>query len=89
MDKRGGGGGWYFLIPYTAPIDRIIFYDCVEQYPFVAKGSYDSFYLTPPLLYRVVKKKVSFGIFSIIESTYDIDFFTVKITGKILSLSKF
>ena len=49
MDKRGGGGGWYFLIPYTAPTDRIIFYDCVEQYPFVAKGSYDSFYLTPPL----------------------------------------
>ena len=40
----------YFLIPYTAPTDRIIFYDCVEQYPFVAKASYDSFYLTPPLL---------------------------------------
>ena len=51
--KEGGGGGWYFLIPYTAPTDRIIFYDCVEQYPFVAKGSYDSFYLTPPLLNKV------------------------------------
>ena len=40
-------------------------------------------------LYRVVKKKVSFGIFSIIKTTYDIDFFTVKTTDKILSLSKF
>ena len=39
--------------------------------------------------YRVVKKKVSFGIFSIIKTTYDIEFFTVKTTGKILSLSKF
>ena len=48
--KEGGGGGWYFFIPYTAPTEMIIFYDCVEQYPFVAKGSYDSFYLTPSLL---------------------------------------
>ena len=39
--------------------------------------------------YRVVKKKVSFGIFSIIKTTYDIEFFTVKTTGKVLSLSKF
>ena len=39
--------------------------------------------------YRVVKKKVPYSIFSIIKTTYDIDFFTVKITGKILSLSKF
>ena len=31
--KEGGGGGLYFPIPYTAPTDRIIFYDCVEQYP--------------------------------------------------------
>ena len=31
--KEGGGGGLYFLIPYTAPTDRITFYDCVEQYP--------------------------------------------------------
>ena len=34
-------------------------------------------------------KKVSFGIFSIIKTTYHIDFFTVKITDKVLSLSKF
>ena len=47
------------------------------------------FYFLDATTYRVVKKKVSFGIFSIIKTTYDIDFFTVKITDKILSLSKF
>ena len=34
-------------------------------------------------------KKVSLGIFSIIKTTYNINFFTVKITYKVLSLSKF
>ena len=42
-----------------------------------------------PFRYRVVKKKVSFGISSTIKTTYIIDFFTMKITVKVLSLSKF
>ena len=46
-------------------------------------------YLIGISIYRVVKKKVSFGIFSIIKTMYDIEFFTVKTTGKVLSLSKF
>ena len=35
------------------------------------------------------KKKVSFGIFSIIKTTYGENFSAVKITDKVLSLSKF
>ena len=34
-------------------------------------------------------KKVSFGIFHIIKTNYNIDFFTVKTTDKVLSLNKF
>ena len=43
----------------------------------------------PYILYRVVTRKFSLGIFSIIKTTYNVNFFTVKITDKVLSLSKF
>ena len=39
--------------------------------------------------YRVNQIKVSFGIFSIIKTASDKNFFAIEIKGKVLSLSKF
>ena len=39
--------------------------------------------------YRVIHKKVSFGIFSIIKTAYDKKFFAIEILDKVFSLSRF
>ena len=39
--------------------------------------------------YRVIQKKVTIGIFSIMETTLNRNFFAIEITDQKLSLSKF
>ena len=39
--------------------------------------------------YRVIQKKVTIGIFSIMETTLNRNFFAIEITDQVLSLSKF
>ena len=64
--------------------------DTVDQMPFIidAKQNIEAKAYRQSG-YRVVKKKVSLDIFSIIRTNYNKEFLTVKITDKVLSLSKF
>ena len=79
----------HYLHPKTFSLcySQEAFYQLVEVRPRVIKHKLK----VRPQVHQIQGglKKVSFGIFSIIKTTYDIDFFTVKVSGKILSQSKF